>query len=722
MGQRASFEPVQLAVAADFWGALARRKLLELRLSEAPEPLAGYYEAGVRGRPALVHLTHASLGDNGLLPGESSVVRVRVPGTIRLYNTASAYAAADRAALAREARASIEAGGSQMFWMVAHADLKRHVFRYHVLHAAVFESSVWFSVTRRETSADTTQCHGSPVSECGDRIVFVDPSGADFPVFGWPLRNALFLRLVLNDRPFLDVDVVRSDGVTGFRLARECIPAASPGVHVTGWERDAEGRTCERVVDLSALMDGAQLAAEANALNLRLMRWRLAPDVDLGVFGRQRVLIVGAGTLGCNVARLLVAWGVRSLTFVDCGRVSYSNPARQSLFVHADCANGGRSKAAAAADALRAVDPGLDVRGEDLGVPMPGHIPAPGCADAVRRLWDLVDSHDAVFCLTDSRESRWLPTVLAGVCCNAAVTIALGFDTYVAMRHGPSVLDVAFDSESSSRADPTQGVAGGMANGDGGAPIGDACTASHTGCDVRSVEFTDGEGEVYRAQGCAIGDVGEGVESLRLSTANDHSRIRRGSGRMRLGCYFCSDPTAPGDTVSGRTLDQQCTVSRPGVSMMAAAAGVELYASMLQHPDGVRAPAFLAMPSVYDSLDVVDDHAGGGVGDTGHPKQRSQSASTPGRQRGRLSSALGIVPHQIRGFVSHQQQVHLVGAAYDHCTACSAEVLTAVRDGGVEYIVSVLGNPSMLIHGPSTQSSDPAEISELRQEDDFLLV
>ena len=51
-----------------------------------------------------------------------------------------------------------------------------------------------------------------------------------------------------------------------------------------------------------------------------------------------------------------------------------------------------------------------------MSIPMPGHSVSnteeAGVLDDIRRLKELVDEHDVVFLLTDTRESRWLPTVL----------------------------------------------------------------------------------------------------------------------------------------------------------------------------------------------------------------------------------------------------------------------------------------------------------------------
>ena len=57
-----------------------------------------------------------------------------------------------------------------------------------------------------------------------------------------------------------------------------------------------------------------------------------------------------------------------------------------------------------------------DATGYSLSIPMPGHPIPPSSIEQVKsdveKLEKLFDEHDAVFLLMDSRESRWLPTVM----------------------------------------------------------------------------------------------------------------------------------------------------------------------------------------------------------------------------------------------------------------------------------------------------------------------
>ncbi|KAL8729416.1 MAG: hypothetical protein Q9166_004746 [cf. Caloplaca sp. 2 TL-2023] len=406
-----------------------------------------------------------------------------------------------------------------------------------------------------------------------DRFVcFADPSTyIEYP--GWMLRNLLLLiseRWRLHKVQILcyrDIQPRREDArsmilslaldKTADTTTADRFTLGQDLPRVSGWERNAAGKISSKVANLGEYMDPQRLADQAVDLNLKLIKWRISPRLDLEIVKKTKCLLLGAGTLGSYVARNLLGWGVRKMTFIDNGSVSFSNPVRQPLFDFNDCLNGGAKKALRAAEALREIYPGVDVKGHVISVPMAGHpiMDEPTVKKDYEILAQLVNEHDAIFLLMDTRESRWLPTLMGKAAGKIVMNAALGFDSFVVMRHGMD-----------DPAHPEQG----------------------------------------------------------------------------LGCYFCSDVVAPADSVADRTLDQQCTVTRPGIAPIASALLVEIMVSVLQHPLGGLAPA---------STSPKDDDRGD------HP--------------------LGVVPHQIRGFLSTFQNLVIKGNSYDCCSACSSRVIEA---------------------------------------------
>jgi len=155
----------------------------------------------------------------------------------------------------------------------------------------------------------------------------------------------------------------------------------------------------------------------------------------------------------------------------------------------------------------------------------------------------------------------------------------------------------------------------------------------------------------------------------------------------QLGCYFCNDVVAPGNSTKDRTLDQQCTVSRPGLSMIASALTTELIVSLLVHPLRGDASA---------SLSCSEDH------------HHSASGSA-------TCCALGIVPHQIRGFLSMYQQMLPACSSFDRCTACSDKVLEAYERDGFEFLLRAFNESSYLedLTGLTELHTDTGDLQDM---------
>lgn len=179
-----------------------------------------------------------------------------------------------------------------------------------------------FIVSKSPDSSSPFQFH--PLKEVANLsgeiwLGFSDPSSLPTNP-GWPLRNLLALIAYhRNDLlPGMTVLCWRDGTRDGHRtVARSLLlkikeatfdlsDSTDQQPKCVGWEKNERAKMGPRFVNLSAVMDSKRLAESAVDLNLKLMKWRLMPEIDLDACHSAKCLLVGAGTLGCNVARGLM--------------------------------------------------------------------------------------------------------------------------------------------------------------------------------------------------------------------------------------------------------------------------------------------------------------------------------------------------------------------------------------------------------------------------------
>ena len=309
-------------------------------------------------------------------------------------------------------------------------------------------------------------------------------------------------------------------------------------------------------VDLKQMFNSETIAENAVDLNINLMKWRMCPNLNTQIIKEKKYLLIGSGTLGCHVSRCLLGWGARNITFMDNGKVSYSNPVRQSLYNFNDSTSE-NYKAILAPKKLKEIFPLTNSNGFNINIPLPGRtlIDEKSKEDYIKNLTLLeeqIKSHDIIFLLTDSRESRWYPTLIAKAYNKIVITAAIGFDSFLIMRHG--------------------------------------------------------------------------------------------NNENKLGCYFCTDIVTPSDTSGSRTLDQQCTISRPGVSMICSGLAIEL-----------------GMSCINASLNK-------GNSDLDYP-------------------------HQIRGNLIDYNMNCFRFNGNKNCVACSDNMIKAYLEKRDEFLVNVMNDP-----------------------------
>ncbi|CAR30042.1 Atg7p [Lachancea thermotolerans CBS 6340] len=583
--------PCQSFLDTSFFQELARLKLDVLKLDSAIKELTS--SIGISHIPRGSPCAHLFLDSHSFGSRERKEGEMLIKGSLYNFNTIEEFKKVDKTRFLRDRADELWKEGIEdpndcvKFSIISFADLKAFKFFYWVcvpcfqldsLTASVRGSGPFKSTSKfDEWFAAHPGCWSCLVGESGELMEFNkvnsvrsstlcmrDTSTVDMVPSALAKSFISLLKHFRSDLKEVRLIFIRSETASSFWVDTDMSSILAPDntkLKVTGWERNLQNKLTPRAVDLSSLIDPLHVADQSLDLNLKLMKWRIAPEINLDIIKNTSVLLLGSGTLGCYVARVLLAWGVRKITFVDNGTVSFSNPVRQPLFTFNSC---GKPKAAAAADSLREIFPLVEAEGVELAVPMIGH---PITSESkqnedYKRLLELIKAHDVVFLLMDSRETRWLPTVMGYAEDKIVINAALGFDSYLVMRHG--------NYETDQKAD-------------------------------------------------------------------------------RLGCYFCQDVVAPSDSLTDRTLDQMCTVTRPGVALMAASQSVELLVSLLQHP----------------------------MRNGGRPDEKV---------------ILGDLPHQIRGFLSEFKTLQLRVTAYEHCSACSSIIVEEFKSRGWDFVRDALND------------------------------
>lgn len=480
-----------LHIDPTFWSTLYGKKLDEWKLDDTEKHCCAFVHgnavyldrssmpsmSGTSSMPCEHDDTHDTNDPNGTTvdaSGSKSTI-ARLTGIVRVFNTRNVlqkYYDENKQSLLQTLLQT-----QHQFILLVHADLKRYVFDYYFALPTRYPSSPFWVIPESEATATNEEV----VSMM--HVITKENQNYFLPEV---IRNELFKKYKQGARSFEFLHPSRGK----IRLNIRCPEYAK--IRYGGWKSSTMTS-----VDMSQTMD-PNLIVEQNAeLNLKLMMWKHDPELPLGTLRKVNCLLIGAGTVGCTIARNLIAWGVRNITFVDCANVACSNPVRQNLYTINDVGN---EKATSAAKTLATILPSVKAKGYTIDIPMPGH-PHVGGSERSRlefllkeredytKLESLIKGSDIIFLSPDSREGRWTTIILAQMYGKRVINVALGYESMV-------------------------------------------------------------------------------IQNIKEDNA----------------CYFCSDPVAPKDTTSTRTIDEKCTITRPGISYIASALAVEMYVDSMRRP------------------------------------------------------------------------------------------------------------------------------------------
>ena len=147
---------------------------------------------------------------------------------------------------------------------------------------------------------------------------------------------------------------------------------------------------------------------------------------------------------------------------------------------------------------------------------------------------------------------RWLPTVLCAAHDKILINAALGFDSYLVMRHGCSPSEIIKVPVPPVHTSTSASVYADTAPSSSSS----SSSSSHSHHPSSSVSFLPPVTTTPPSLPLSL------PQSSSSSSSMTSTMLPLIKNHQRLGCYFCSDIVAATNSQRDRSLDQQCTVTR----------------------------------------------------------------------------------------------------------------------------------------------------------------
>lgn len=179
-----------------------------------------------------------------------------------------------------------------------------------------------------------------------------------------------------------------------------------------------------------------------------------------------------------------------------------------------------------------------------MGIPMPGHPvhsqEEGSVIDDCKRLSDLIDAHDAVFLLTDTRESRWLPSLLCANTNKVSHFNLLDYRHVIVLLHFPvsRLINIFYLKHKSYFFSAYQS----------------ACLMwiQFIYLQITITAALGFDSFLVMRHGAGPFSQAPKISTEAATSLGDHMHqlsVNDVTGKERLGCYFCSDVVAPTDVI-----------------------------------------------------------------------------------------------------------------------------------------------------------------------------